>query len=145
MDKASELRIGRLWVRSPSWLIIFNSLFIDTYCCCTTEANGKSWTIGIHDSFCFDCNSETFGNIYCIFTMDRLNKAVWPMDKASDFESEDCGVRSPSWSIILKSLFIHHIVVAQLRSWTIGIHGSYCFDCISETFGNIYCIFTMTG
>ena len=110
----------------PSWSIIFNSLFIRTYCYCTTEANGKSWIIGIHGSYCFDCISETFGKI----------RPCGPMDKASDFESEGCGF-DPH----------HGIVTAQLRMviWTIGIHGSYCFDCISETFGNIYCIFTMTG
>ena len=85
------------------------------------------------------------------------------MDKASDFESEDCGFDPHHGRLFLIHSSLEHIVTAQhggihglygtfgniyciftiIR--TIGIHGSYCFDCISETFGNIYCIFTMTG
>ena len=49
--------------------LFLTSLFNSTYCYSTTEANGKSWTIGIHGLYCFDYISETFGNIYCIFTM----------------------------------------------------------------------------
>ena len=72
-----------------------------------------------------------------------------PMDKASDFESEDCGFDPHHGRLFLIHSSLEHIVdcttEANGKSWTIGIHGSYCFDCISETFGNIYCIFTMTG
>ena len=69
------------------------------------------------------------------------------MDKASDFESEDCGFDPHHGRLFLIHSSLEHIVTAQLNAkpWTIGIHGLYCFDCISETFGNIYCIFTMTG
>ena len=69
------------------------------------------------------------------------------MDKASDFESEDCGFDPHHGRLFLIHSSLEHIVTAQLRrmvTWTIGIHGLYCFDCISETFGNIYRIFTMT-
>ena len=71
------------------------------------------------------------------------------MDKASDFESEDCGFDPHDGRLFLIHSSLEHIVTALLtqmvKSWTIGIHGSYCFDCSSETFENIYCIFTMTG
>ena len=70
------------------------------------------------------------------------------MDKASDFESEDCGFDPHHGRLFLIHSSLEHIVTAQMRrmvSQTIGIHGIYCFDCISETFGKIYCIFTMTG
>ena len=70
------------------------------------------------------------------------------MDRASDFESEDCGFDPHHGRLFLIHSSLEHIVTAQMRrmvSQTIGIHGIYCFDGISETFGNIYCIFTMTG
>ena len=71
------------------------------------------------------------------------------MDKASDFESEDCGFDPHRGRLFLIHSSLEHIVPAQMRRMVsrgpLEIHGSYCFDCISETFGNIYCIFTMTG
>ena len=71
------------------------------------------------------------------------------MDKASDFESEDCGFDPHHGRLFLIHSSLEHIVTAQMRRMV--SHGPlesmvlYCFDCISETFGNIYCIFTMTG
>ena len=71
------------------------------------------------------------------------------MDKASEFETEDCGFDPHHGRLFLIHSSLEHFVTAQLRRMVshgkIGIHGSYCFDCISETFENIYCIFTMTG
>ena len=70
------------------------------------------------------------------------------MDKESDLESEDCGFDPHHGRLILIHSSLEHIVTALLRRML--NHGplesmdSYCFDCISETFGNIYCIFTMT-
>ena len=71
------------------------------------------------------------------------------MDKASDFESEDCGFDPHHGRLFLIHSSLEHIVTAQLRRMV--SHGPLesmvrtVFDCISETFGNIYCIFTMTG
>ena len=62
------------------------------------------------------------------------------MDKAAVFESVDGGFDPHYRRLLLIHSSIVHIVTAQLRRngklWTIGIHGSYCFDCISETFEN---------
>ena len=71
------------------------------------------------------------------------------MDKASHFESEDCEFDPHHGRLFLIHSSLEHFVTAQLRGMV--SHGplesmvSHCFDCISETFGNIYCIFTMTG
>ena len=71
------------------------------------------------------------------------------MDKASDFESEDCGFDPHHGRLFLIHSSLEHIVTAQLRRMVsrgpLESMDSYCFDGISETFGNIYCIFTMTG
>ena len=49
------------------------------------------------------------------------------MDKASDFESEDCGFDPHHGRLFLIHSSLEHIVTAQLRRmvspWTIGIHG----------------------
>ena len=36
--------------------------------------------------------------IFCTLDLIANIRPRRPMDKASDFESEDCGFRSPSWS-----------------------------------------------
>ena len=71
------------------------------------------------------------------------------MDKASDFESEDCGFDPHHGRLFLIHSSLEHIVTAQMRRMV--SHRSLEFmvytvlTVFRKTFGNIYCIFTMTG